>query len=546
MTIPPETLKTLTSVFTQAIREATRIASESSTDNGNGTTSTTTQSKPPTFCMNEYRSSDGTTVEDYFKRFQWALNLSRIAENQWASFARVHMGTELNTALKFLVSPKSPEELTFEQIRDTLKKHMDRAKNKFAESIRFRQICQQKDETVANFALRLRQGAVYCEYEEFLDRMLIEQLLHGLESRDTCDEIIAKKPATFDAAFEIAHTLEATRLTANEVKTSTTSGPETVHKLGYPQSKKKNNIKQKQRPSLQGKQDTQKQQFQHKNSFKKRHNGPCQGCGGDHLRNQCHFHDAECHNCSIKGHIAKVCRSRNKQKTDQVSVSDALVPTENVDSVQYFNRINDINITIAAQKRMINVNIDDHNLEMELDTGSPCSVVSIKTLYSIKHAFSLQKTNRLFASYTSHKINCIGRLPVNVTIGRTTRRLYLYVVKEDYDTLMGLEWISHFVREIDFKNILALPDKIHSISTLSPGINQEQKAQLKRLLERFQDLFSEKAGKLTGPPVKVHLKPGTTPVFVKAREIPIALRNAYAKEIDAKISSGLYKKVGVL
>ena len=40
-----------------------------------------------------------------------------------------------------------------------------------------------------------------------------------------------------------------------------------------------------------------------------------------------------------------------------------------------------------------------------------------------------------------------------------------------------------------------------------------------------------------------HFKSGATPVFVRAREIPLALREAYAKEIDAKIASGFYEKV---
>ncbi|XP_014215215.1 uncharacterized protein K02A2.6-like [Copidosoma floridanum] len=36
----------------------------------------------------------------------------------------------------------------------------------------------------------------------------------------------------------------------------------------------------------------------------------------------------------------------------------------------------------------------------------------------------------------------------------------------------------------------------------------------------------------------MHLKPGVTLVFARAREIPYALKDAYAKEIDKKIASG--------
>lgn len=40
----------------------------------------------------------------------------------------------------------------------------------------------------------------------------------------------------------------------------------------------------------------------------------------------------------------------------------------------------------------------------------------------------------------------------------------------------------------------------------------------------------------------MHLKEGATSIFARAREIPLALRDKYAKEIDAKIASGHYVK----
>lgn len=68
------------------------------------------------------------------------------------------MGTELNNAIKFLVSPREPETLTFEEIRVKFIQHFDLAKNKYVESIKFRRITQQENETIAHFALRLKQS----------------------------------------------------------------------------------------------------------------------------------------------------------------------------------------------------------------------------------------------------------------------------------------------------------------------------------------------------------------------------------------------------
>ncbi|XP_030757203.1 uncharacterized protein K02A2.6-like [Sitophilus oryzae] len=121
---------------------------------------------------------------------------------------------------------------------------------------------------------------------------------------------------------------------------------------------------------------------------------------------------------------------------------------------------------------------------MELDTGAPCSIITKSKVARIKPEFQLQKTDRHFASYTGHRINCIGKTSVNATIGATTSNLYLYVVEGD--------------------NV---------------------------------------PGKISGPPAKMPLKNGATPIFARAGDIPVALRDAYAKQIDSKISSGFYKRV---
>lgn len=170
----------------QALSSMIASALQTSATNATASTSSTGSTRPLTFSMAEYRSSEGTTVEDYFKRFDWVLQLSKISNELYGNYARVHMGAELNNALKFLVCPRKPEDLTYDEIKLTLT-HFDRTKNKYAKSIKFRHITQQKKETIANFVLRLKQGSAHCEYGEFLDRMLIEQLLHGLESRrDYC------------------------------------------------------------------------------------------------------------------------------------------------------------------------------------------------------------------------------------------------------------------------------------------------------------------------------------------------------------------------
>ncbi|XP_024875334.1 uncharacterized protein LOC112456811 [Temnothorax curvispinosus] len=187
----------------------------------------------------------------------------------------------------------------------------------------------------------------------------------------------------------------------------------------------------------------------------------------------------------------------------------ALQPAENIDTIRVIDRVNAMN---AHNKHMIDVIIDGKMLQMEIDSGAPCGIVSVNTLRKIKPRFALEKTNRQFVSYTGHQILCISCIPVKVTIGHTTRELNLFVVKGPFDALFGREWISHFVHKIDFKKLFSAPETVHMISTAVPSLTQGQKAQLDQLLAKYKDIFSSTAGTLTGPPISLHLKPDEHPI----------------------------------
>ena len=547
--VPQEILQALTGMLANAIRAST---AQATADAG---TATTPQPRPPQFSMPVYRAADGTTIADYFTRFTWALNLSRVPEEQHAHYARVYMGAELNDALKILVSPIDPETLAYSQIQGKLIEHFDATRNKYAESIKFRSIAQKPGEAIASFTLRLKQAATYCEYGTFLDRMLIEQMLAGLESREMCDEIIGKKPETFTAAYEIAYALEVTRNTANEVKApNLTSKSGQTNRIGYekPQTRKSGNQQKQGKTASRPQKANQggNGSSQQSNQSSSTQGQPtwtqgqhmCAGCGGTHFRSQCKFRNAECRNCGKKGHIARVCRyPPSSQGTHQVNKEE--LPATNIDLVQYLGKIEMVGAVSSTSKKIFDVKIDGHLVKMEFDSGAPVSTISKENLSKFKPHFTLRKIDRILVDYSGNLLNCIGRTSVTVTFGAATRRnLDLYVIDGKYDSLFGDPWIEEFVNEIDFKDLYRKTRPVHKLST-QRFVSNEQQQQLDSLLRRFEDVFSDVPGKLVGPAIKMHLKAGANPVFARARDIPLALRDAYAKEIDAKIASGFYKRV---
>lgn len=70
----------------------------------------------------------------------------------------------------------------------------------------------------------------------------------------------------------------------------------------------------------------------------------------------------------------------------------------------------------------------------------------------------------------------------------------------------GREWIEQFVYEINFATFFSNMNQVHTLATIA-RITPEEQVQLNQLLTRYKDIFSEVAGKLTGPSATVHLKP---------------------------------------
>ncbi|XP_041785733.1 uncharacterized protein K02A2.6-like [Anopheles merus] len=190
---------------------------------------------------------------------------------------------------------------------------------------------------------------------------------------------------------------------------------------------------------------------------------------------------------------------------------------------------------------MVEVTIDGHPLHMELDTGAPCGIISEAKLKTIKKQFRLLPSERQFSSYSGHSITCLGRLPVNVAMGSANRKLNVYVVSGTSEPLFGREWIAQFSDQIDINSMFAPNVSVQSVTDTEPSAIQKSK--LNDLLENFREVFSDTPGKLIGPPAKVHLKPGATPIFSKAREVPLSLRERYAAEINKKIAAGFYERV---
>lgn len=170
------------------------------------------------FSFGEFVINGLETLDEYFERFEIQLKLCKIPENKWADCLRVHMGAELNSCLRNVSYPTDINTLTFQQMQSMLLEHLIAIKNKYSETIKFRQLVQAPGESVSTFISRLKAGARYCKFEEFLDYSMIVQFIHGVRSDHIRNKVIAKKPDKFEDVIKIALEMEATREAAAAFK----------------------------------------------------------------------------------------------------------------------------------------------------------------------------------------------------------------------------------------------------------------------------------------------------------------------------------------
>ena len=109
----------------------------------------------------------------------------------------------------------------------------------------------------------------------------------------------------------------------------------------------------------------------------------CYRCGGTHPADRCRFKDSECHYCHKKGHIAKVCRakqrSRNTENTLQVTIEEQTVTTEPAtveDAYGIFALKNQSKTNSKVPPLNVAMLVSGANLVMEVDTGASTSIIS--------------------------------------------------------------------------------------------------------------------------------------------------------------------------
>ena len=237
------------------------------------------------------------------------------------------MGNECKERLSAL-------ELTDEQIKDPeviiakLKEYFAPHRNEMYDREIFNDAKQQANETVDQFLHRLRKLARPCKWENQLDNMLRDRLVHGCRDPHARARAYRKINCTLKDAIEILRISETTNKqlkTLVEGEVQSTSKENSSKKAAKHQQRRKPAQQQQQRYTTQQQQRynaKQKQQQQSRRPEKhqqqrnpapqqQRNREACTCCGRMHefkkFNTECPAYGVKCQNCERLGHFKEFC-----------------------------------------------------------------------------------------------------------------------------------------------------------------------------------------------------------------------------------------------
>ncbi|XP_077508737.1 uncharacterized protein LOC144120191 [Amblyomma americanum] len=288
--------------------------------------------------------------DSYLERFEHFVSANEVSEAKKLSVFLTVLGAEAYEVLKNLVVPALPGEKTFAEIKILLKNHYSPQTSVIAERCRFNRRVQLEQESVEDFVLELKHLARKCNFGDFLQDALRDRLVAGIRNEETQRALFTTEGLTFQGACKIA--LDRELATQQAALLQQRGRSEALNAVGTHER-----CDRKTKDSTRGKSQKQK----------------CSRCGKAHTSDSCWYKRYKCRRCSKVGHLQNMCQaSREELKAHLVSESSEEEST-----------LYSCDATPSKKSYVVSVNVEGHDLPMQVDTGAAATVVP-ESVYAAK------------------------------------------------------------------------------------------------------------------------------------------------------------------
>lgn len=456
----------------------------------------------------------------YVRRVDQFMKLNEIKPELHVATLVTLVGQPTYDLMCDLCAPATPETKTYKELIQIVGDHLEPQLCEIAERHFFRHRPQRMGESLSEFLQDLKHLASRCNFGSDLEVNLRDQFVSGLASDDMKSRLYAEPKLNYKRAVELAFALEAA---GRHAQASGPGGAATSTRyLDSPAAEPLHLVEARgarrpagetgasgRGPGARGAGDRQAK--------------PCWRCGRNHRADNCRFRNYTCDVCKEKGHLKVMCK---KSADDSLRRGHNYITESDESECDLYN----INVCGKDDKPyLIRPTVNGTTLTFELDTGSKLSTINFDCYEKYFKMLPLLQNNVFLRSYTGTLIESIGYIQVNVALGEhSAEKLKLFVIKNGGPPLCGRTWLRQL-------NI----EKININDFLLNNLTDETLIQ--NLRYDFPTVFAPGLGTCSK---KISLTlTDSKPVFVKARSLPLALREPVERELQRLEAEGTIYKV---
>ena len=209
-------------------------------------------------------------------------------------------------------------------------------------------------------------------------------------------------------------------------------------------------------------------------------------------------------------------RSRHAEKMPVHHVGESRDESSDEDCTFYV-----IMSSSKSKPYQVDITISSKSIKVEVNSGASLTLVLVCMFTEHWPELQLTPTRTTLRSYRGECILVLENVDVVVNYGHKTATLPLLVIKGDWLSLLGRNWLK-----LDWHYIFWL----HNTS-------------LGAVLDEHKAVFEPGLGKVTDYHAKILLDPSATPKYCKARPIPYFYHDKVEKELHRLVQEGMLEPV---
>ena len=444
-------------------------------------------------------------IESYLSRFDLILDAQKVTDDKDKAVSLLTcIGVDHFAILRGSCAPEEPKDKSYGRLKTLLEEFYSKKPLIHVALVDFS--CRQKrpNESINEFYTDLRILAKDCQFKNFEDRVR-DQLFVGIRDEPYFRSLVSENMDW--------HTMTATQLKA------------------------KIDIQEKLLHT-----SRQKVQKVHKGlDFKKSGaNGKnCKHCGlNNHKSDTCRFKNYKCNKCGIIGHLAKICRKNHTKvyNNDKVNKPDVNISrksasahsthhTESDEDSNILCYVDNSNKIKPIQAKFLLNNTCD--LYLEIDSG--CSISTLSESAFLKTGAVMTQCNIHLNAYNNVPIEVLGQSFLSVC--------YLHPVHGEI-RLPNFNFI--IVSDSNVTNLCGR-DLMEACQIILSGVNYcNQIGSGEELLAAYKCKESEP---IKGQKINIKMKPGASPVFAKARNVPVHYKDKIEGVLREWVELGIIEQV---